>query len=170
MEWNDLVRDLALSKGLSEVLASRLNEKKLASDQVPKIRSIATGNKNSFNISLKRMIWFIATTSKTYFVKWEYLPTIHKSGTFFLDRSKVSLKCVLLHNRNSYASIIIGHSTTLKEQYQSIKIVSEKLANEEHQWHMISKWQTFYLPNKVFTQSFHASSVFGIAGLEKSIG
>ena len=29
----------------------------------------------------------------------------------FIDSSKKSLKCVLLHNGNKYASIPIGHST-----------------------------------------------------------
>ena len=43
---------------------------------------------------------------------------------------------MLLHNGNSYASIPIGHFTTLKEQYQSIKIVLQKLAYEQHQWHI----------------------------------
>ena len=82
MKLNDLVRDLALSKVLSEVFASRLSGKN-AYDQIPKLRSIATENKNYFNISPKRMIWFIATTPKSYFLKWEYLTTIHKSCAFF---------------------------------------------------------------------------------------
>ena len=65
------------------------------------------------------------------------IPTYNpQEWRLFLDSLKVSLKCVFLHNGNSYASIPIGHSTTLKEQYQSIKIVLQKLAYEQHQWHI----------------------------------
>ena len=60
-----------------------------------------------------------------------YIP---KDWRLFLDSSNISLKCVLLHNGNKHASIPIGHSTTLKEQYKSIKIVLHKLAYEEHHW------------------------------------
>ena len=37
------------------------------------------------------------------------------------DSSKRSLKCVLLHSTNKYASIPIEHLTTLKEKYDPIK-------------------------------------------------
>ena len=43
------------------------------------------------------------------------------SWHLFIDSSKRSLKCVLLHNTNEYASIPIGHSTTLKEKYEPVK-------------------------------------------------
>ena len=36
----------------------------------------------------------------------------------FLDSSKRSLKCVLLHNGNQFASVPIAHSTTQKEKYE----------------------------------------------------
>jgi len=34
----------------------------------------------------------------------------------FIDSLKISLKCVLLHKGNRYASLPIGHSTKLREQ------------------------------------------------------
>lgn len=52
----------------------------------------------------------------------------------FIDSSKRSLKCVLLHNGNKFASVPIGHSTKLKEEYQNIKIVLEKISYAQHQW------------------------------------
>ena len=65
------------------------------------------------------------------------IPTYNpQEWRLFLYNSKVSLKCVLFHNGSSYASIPIGHSITPKEQYQSMKIVLQKLAYEEHQWHI----------------------------------
>ena len=52
----------------------------------------------------------------------------------FINSSKRSLKCVLLHNGNQYGSIPIGHSVTLKENYENIKVVLERLKYCVHQW------------------------------------
>ena len=52
----------------------------------------------------------------------------------FIDSSKRSLKCVLIRNGNQYGSIPIGHSVTLKENYENIKIVLERLKYCVHQW------------------------------------
>ena len=52
----------------------------------------------------------------------------------FIDSSKRSLKCVLLHNGNQYGSIPIGHSVTIKENYENIKVVLERLKYADHQW------------------------------------
>ena len=52
----------------------------------------------------------------------------------FTDSSKRSLKCVLLHNGNKYASVPIAHSTTLKEKYEAIKYVLEKISYDQHGW------------------------------------
>ena len=41
----------------------------------------------------------------------------------FIDRSKRSLKSVLLHNGNRFASVPLAHSTTLKEKYEAVKYV-----------------------------------------------
>ncbi|KAI6659820.1 hypothetical protein LOD99_10618 [Oopsacas minuta] len=56
------------------------------------------------------------------------------NGAFLIDSSTRSLKCVLLHNGNKYASIPIGHSTSMKEEYESIKLALEKLKYHVHQW------------------------------------
>ena len=52
----------------------------------------------------------------------------------FIDSSKRSLKCVLLHNNNQYGSIPIGHFVTLKENYENIKVMLERLKYCVHQW------------------------------------
>ena len=51
----------------------------------------------------------------------------------FIDSSKRRLKCVLLHNGNLYGSVL-GYSTTLKEKYDEIKFVLEKISYKQHQW------------------------------------
>ena len=45
----------------------------------------------------------------------------------FIDSSKRSLKCVLLHIGNDYAAVPIGHSTTMKEEYGAIKTCIDEL-------------------------------------------
>ena len=51
-----------------------------------------------------------------------------------MDSSKRSLKCVLLHNGNSYGAVPIGHSTVLKKQQQDIRTVMNLLKYHEHNW------------------------------------
>ena len=48
----------------------------------------------------------------------------------FIDSLKKSLTCVLLYN----ASLPIGHPTKLKEDYNNIKTVGQKLDYESYQW------------------------------------
>ena len=52
----------------------------------------------------------------------------------FLDSSKRSPKCVLLHNGNVYGAVPVGHSAVLKEQHDDIKIVLDLLKYHEHKW------------------------------------
>lgn len=52
----------------------------------------------------------------------------------FIDSSKRSLKCVLLHNGNELASLPIAHSTKIKEEYPRISLVMEKIKYIEHNW------------------------------------
>jgi len=51
-----------------------------------------------------------------------------------LYSSNRSLKAILLHNTNILAPVPIAHSTVLKETYENVKIVLEKLKYSEHQW------------------------------------
>ena len=91
----------------------------------------------------------------------------------FIDSSKQSFKCVLLHTGNMYGSIPIAHSVIAKETYESIKVVMELISYCKHQWIICVdlKWFVFFLVNRVATESIHAFYVFGIAELDKkSIG
>ena len=51
----------------------------------------------------------------------------------FIDRAKAGLKRVVAMG-NSYVSMPVGHFTTSKERDESLQIVCQKLAYEEHQW------------------------------------
>ena len=54
----------------------------------------------------------------------------------FIDSSKRSLKCVLQHNDNRFASVPLAHSTTLKEKYEAVKYVLEKIRYYQHEWYV----------------------------------
>ena len=57
-----------------------------------------------------------------------------KYWRLFIDSSKRALKCVLLHNGNQLASVPIAHSTTLKENYETVEYVLEKIGYDQHKW------------------------------------
>jgi hypothetical protein len=132
-ELNDLCRDLNLSKESSELLASRLNEKNLLnpgtnitfyrnreSDLLP---FFSHENNLVFCNDVRGLLETIGLL--------EYKPD---EWRLFIDSSKRSLKCVLLSNSNIYSAIPIGHSTTLKEEYETIALVLKKIKYKEHQW------------------------------------
>jgi hypothetical protein len=52
----------------------------------------------------------------------------------FIDLSKRSLKAVLLHNGNNYASLPISHSLHLKESYENLELVLTKIGYTAHDW------------------------------------
>ena len=132
-ELNDLVRDLDLSKKSSEVLASKLNEKGLLH------RSASV----TFYRNREKILLQFFTEDEDIVFCNNVSGLLHCMGVseyrktdwrLFIDSSKKSLKCVLLHNGNVYAAIPIGHSTTLKEKYEAIKKVLIKLCYSEHEW------------------------------------
>ncbi|GFV20884.1 uncharacterized protein TNCV_353581 [Trichonephila clavipes] len=51
----------------------------------------------------------------------------------FIDSSKKSLKAVLPHNGNRYASVSIVHSVHLKECYENLEFILNKLSSD-HKW------------------------------------
>ena len=130
---NDLIRDLNLPKQSAEVLASRLPEKHL----------LKGGTSISFyrNREEKLRKYFHSDDQLVYCTDVErrllamgLSVSCSNDRRLFIDSSKRSLKCVLLHNGNQYGSIPIGHSVTLKENYGNIKVVNERLKNCVHQW------------------------------------
>ena len=60
-----------------------------------------------------------------------YIP---KQRRLFIDSSKRSIKAVLLHNTNVYASVPIAHSTVVQEQYGQMKQLLQKIKYADHGW------------------------------------
>ena len=52
----------------------------------------------------------------------------------FIDASKSSLKPVLLNNRNQFASVPLAYSTSMKESYETMKLLLLKLQYNVHAW------------------------------------
>ena len=122
-----------MSKESSEVLASRLKEKNL----------LESGTLVTYcrNRDAKFSPFFRQTTDLVYCSDPEQILLLIGVGQYnasdwrlFIDSSKRSLNCVLLHNTNEHASIPTGNSTTLKEKYQPIKEVIEKINYATHNW------------------------------------
>ena len=99
-----MVRDLGLSKDGSELLASRLNEKHMLNKEA------------RVTFYRKRDLEFLPFFEET--IDFVYCKEVKgllislglesynpNDWRLFLDSSKRSLKCVLLHNTNIYASI-----------------------------------------------------------------
>jgi len=80
----------------------------------------------------RRAILYFAKTSEDFLQQWVFPNTNRLSGVCSIDSSNQSLKCVLLHNANTYAGVPIGHTVTLKESYSTVEMVLQKLCYNEH--------------------------------------
>ena len=124
-ELNDLKRDLVFPKLSALLLGSRLNSKNMLNDGVT-----FSWNKHCEKECLP---FFINESPLVCCVDVKGL--IEKLGTvynllnwsLFINSSKASLKSVLLHNGNLFASKLLAHSTQMKDTYENIKIMLTKL-------------------------------------------
>ena len=128
-ELNGLVRDLSLSKDSAELL----KEKSLLSDS----------DRISYSRNRYQEYFRFFSTVKDLVYCADIAQLLLKLGVpqyepkdwgLFIDSSKPSLKCVLIHNGNQFASVPIAHSTTLKEKYEAVKYVLEKIGYDQHKW------------------------------------
>ena len=123
VELNDLVRDLNLPKASALILGSRLKAKRMLSTD-----TTFAWYKHRVSEYIR---FFAREHSLVYCVDVQGL--IKKLGTvyncndwrLFIDASKSSLKAVLLHNTNQFASIPLAHSTCTKESYENVKLAFE---------------------------------------------
>jgi len=52
----------------------------------------------------------------------------------FIDSSKMNLKVVLLHNGNRFPSVPLVHAASMKESYESMKLLLGKFKYDEFKW------------------------------------
>ena len=130
---NDLIRDLNLSKDQSLVLASRLKEKTLLSPGT----SVAfyKERKSSFQQFYHAKDSFVFCPNIENLLLELGIETYDASEwRLFIDSSKRSLKCVLLHNGNRFGSIPLAHSVHAKEDYGQVKTVLSLINYHDHEW------------------------------------
>lgn len=134
-ELNDLIRNLGLPKDGAEYLAAELKTRNMLSKGTKAYcyREREKEFRKFFTKDEENSLVFCSDVKGLFDeLKWN----IYKDEEWrlFIDSSKRSLKAVLLHNGNTYAPIPIAHSTKLKETYENLQIVLEKIKYSEHQW------------------------------------
>lgn len=131
-ELNDLVRDLSLPKNSAELLGSRLKAKNL----------LAPGTTFSWYRTREQEFiqYFSSEDSLVYCCNIagliEQLGTKYDSTEWrlFIDASKQSLKGILLHIGNKYAALPVAHSVHLKESYDNMALLLQKIKYSDHKW------------------------------------
>ncbi|GFW51247.1 uncharacterized protein TNCV_3595291 [Trichonephila clavipes] len=131
-DLNDLVRDLGLPKDTAEVLGSRLKERHLLNSGV---------SFSWYRFREKEFVPFFTQEGDLVFCNnvpaiLQMFKIIYKPEEWrpFIDSSKRSLKAVLLHNSNRYASLPVGHSVHLKECFENLEFILNKLSYSDHKW------------------------------------
>jgi hypothetical protein len=129
-DLNDLVCDFNLSKKEAEILVSRLKGWILL-QQGTKVCFFATARMN-LNV-------FFSQENDLVFCNdicsvMEALGHQHNTPEWrlFIDSSKVNLKAVLLRNRNKYLSVPLAHAVDMKESYENMKLLLEKIHYEKY--------------------------------------
>ena len=128
-----MVRDLDLSKQAAEILASRLNEKHLLHSSA-KVSYFRKRDEHFITFFKEKKQLIYGDNVPGLFGQLGISSYNPEEWRLLMDSSKRSLKCVLLHNRNSYGAVLIGRSTVLKEQQQDLRTVMNLLKYHEHNW------------------------------------
>ena len=121
-QLNDLSRDLGLSKESSKILASHIGEHGIL-DWETKI----TFYRDRDDLLIRFFTMeddFVFCNNSEDLLSEMSLPKYNlDEWRLFIDSSKRSLKCVLLHNGKKFACVPIGHSVIVKEDNLNVKMV-----------------------------------------------
>lgn len=135
-EFNDLVRDLDLSKEKSELLASRLKEHNMLSKEVKISCHRNRHKKFDKYYSTKDKACFCHDVNGLFEEFGE--PYDPAEWRLFIDSSKLSLKAVLLHQGNEKPSIPLAHAVNMKETYESMALLLNLINYNQHNWKICS--------------------------------
>ena len=132
-ELNDFIQGLGLSKDGAKYLAAALKKKNLllngtkayvyrdSEEEFCKFFTKDDENSLVFCSDVKGLVDELKPNTYT-----------DEEWRLFIDSLKRNHKAVMLHNGNLYAPIPIVHSTKLKEMYENLQIVLEKINYWEH--------------------------------------
>ena len=133
MELNDLVCDFGLTKS-SAGLLDRLKENNSSSNSTRSITFYHSRHEEYLRVYYEEKDLVYCTDNAQLLHKLGGPQYQTEDLRLFINSSKRSLKCGLLHNGNWFASVPLAHSTTLKEKYEAVKYVLEKIRYDQHEW------------------------------------
>lgn len=135
-DFDNLVKELNLSKSLREKLGSRLADHNLMAPDF----HITAGRKRRQSQEFDELFRLDEETQMTYcwnirllFIRIKH-PHVPQEWRLFIDGGKDSLKAVLLHNTNVYPSIPIAHGDKVKETYENIGAILKLIQYDEYKW------------------------------------
>lgn len=129
---NDLVRDLGLTKELSELLGSRLQQRHLLAKGT-NVTYFRNRNKFYSTFFVKRDGICFCDNIDGVMAELGFEHVV-KEWRLFIDGSNASLKAVLLHNGNEKPSIPIAHAVDMKETYESMALILEVINYNKYKW------------------------------------
>ena len=132
---NDLIKDLGLPKDAAEHLASDLKKRNLLMKETQS--TVYQTIEKAFLSFFSREFDLVYCSDVIGLVN-KLKSNVYKDEEWriFIDSSQRSLKAVLIHNTNKFASIPIAHSTILKESYVNMEKVLSVIEYSEHNWMM----------------------------------
>ncbi|GFG31131.1 hypothetical protein Cfor_10720, partial [Coptotermes formosanus] len=128
----DLVRDLKLSKKQAELLGSRLKGWNLLQNAT-KVCFFRNHQDEFQDLYSEENDLVICNNICTVM---DVLGHEHKTSDWrlFIDYSKTSLGVVLLPNGNNFPSVPLAYATNMKETYENMKILLEKIQYDKYCW------------------------------------
>jgi hypothetical protein len=131
-DFNDLARDLSLSKHDSEVLGSRLRERNLlATETKTTVHRKRSADFSKYYDKIDNLCFCVDIVGLMSALFEDYESS---EWRLFVDGSVNSLKAVLLHIGNVQPSIPVGHASNMKESHDSMKTLLMRLKYKEHNW------------------------------------
>ena len=167
---SDLIRDLNLPKESAELLASHLKEKNFLQ---AKTNVTFYRNREANFLPYFKQYEEIVVYNDAELLLMELGIVQYEANSWhlFIDSSKRSLKCVVLHNTNEYA--LIPNSVTVKEKYEPVKQVLECMKFNQHNWNICVdlKMVNFLLGQQSgYIKNICASYICGRAAIKPTIG
>lgn len=137
--FEDLVRDLGLTKEKAEILCSRLKNRHLIKDDV----KVTFPRKRHADLEsfFKKSDDLVYCCNIEEVLKYLKLPLDSSAWRLFIDSSKHSLKAVLLHNGNKHPSIPVGYSTKKDETYENISNLLNKIKYDKYKWEVCADFK-----------------------------
>ncbi|XP_045133075.1 uncharacterized protein LOC123517160 [Portunus trituberculatus] len=136
-ELDDLIlRNLGLTKSRAELLASRLDEWNLLGEDCKSTVYRKSHEESGvfFNISDDLCLCKDINININGLFSATGIDHNYEEWRLFIDSSTNSLKAVLLHNGNQYPSLPIAYSVHMKEEYDNVKKLFEKVNYNEFKW------------------------------------